>query len=118
MVQFGDVEPFLQSNEDVGPTLRLKLLDILLSSQSKGQLILELAAVVNVGEHFVKSTYNLEGDGPLAITCFEEIVKLREVIRTSNFPNVNAIAAFLSPGNNIMTNQQILTTQDPKTLML
>ena len=45
--------------------------------------MLELAAVVDVGEHFVKSTYNVEGGGPLSVTCFEEIMKLREVIRTS-----------------------------------
>ena len=64
MVQFGDLLPFLDRNQDIGPALREKLLEILKNNQRVSLLKIELAAIVDVGEHFVKSTYNLEGDGP------------------------------------------------------
>ena len=99
MVQFGDIEPFLRRNEDIGPALRPKLLEIISNVQTLSQLKLELAAVIDVGEYFVKSTYTLEGDGPLVLVCYEEIKKLRAVIQTAHYPNVDAIAANLAPGN-------------------
>ena len=99
MVQFGDIEPFLRRNEDIGPALRPKLLEIISNVQTLSQLKLELAAVIDIGEHFVKSTYTLEGDGPLVLVCYEEIKKLRPVIQTAHYPNVDVIAANLAPGN-------------------
>ena len=36
-------------------------------------LKLELAATIDVGEHFVKATYFLEGDGPLVFACYEKL---------------------------------------------
>ena len=54
MTQFGDIAIFLAENEDVGPSLRPKLLEIL---QSLAHLKTELAVVIDIGEHFVKSTY-------------------------------------------------------------
>ena len=41
------------------------------------------------GEPFVKATYNLEGDGPLALNAYEEITKLNAVISTQHFPNTS-----------------------------
>ena len=108
MVQFGDVEPFLRNNEDIGPALRSKLLEIIDNTQCHAQLRLELAAVVDVGEHFVKSTYTLEGDGPLALVCYKEILKLRAVIQTAHYPNVNATSVNIAPGNPIVQ-QQLVT---------
>ena len=35
---------------------------------------MELAIPVDVGEVFVKATYNLEGDGPLALSTYEHIL--------------------------------------------
>ena len=77
MVQFGDLEPFLSAHPEIGPTLRSKLLDILHDPNQLGQLKMEVAAVVDVGEHFVKTTYRLEGDGALMVNCYEEIAKLQ-----------------------------------------
>lgn len=37
MVQFGDIEPFLTANTDIGPSLRPKLLEILQSVPGLGQ---------------------------------------------------------------------------------
>jgi len=62
MVQFGDIFPFLNTNADIGPSLCPKLLKILKDQSSLCQLKIELAAVVDIGEQFVKVTYNLEGE--------------------------------------------------------
>lgn len=77
MVQFGDLAPFLDKNQDLGPSLRPKLLEILNHPQSLSLLKIELATIVDVGVHFVKSTYNLEGDGPLAMSCEKYLAALK-----------------------------------------
>ena len=59
-LQFGDVEPFLQNN-DVGPAIRPKLLEILADTQKRNLLRTELVAVVDLGEHF----YNNASDKKL-----------------------------------------------------
>ena len=56
----------MKNNEDVGPAIRSTLLDIIDNTQCHAQLRLELAAVVDVGDHIVKSIYTLEGNRPLA----------------------------------------------------
>ena len=65
MVHFGDVEHFLRKKEDVGLSTRQKHFSLFDDSQKTGLLKLELAAVIDYGEAFVKATYNLEGDGHL-----------------------------------------------------
>ena len=108
MVQFGDIEPFLRRNGDIGSSLRPKLLEMVTSVQPHANLKLELAAVIDVGKHFVKSNYTLEGDGLLVRICYEEIKKLRAVIQLGHYPNVNAIAAVIAPGNPAVQQQLIL----------
>ena len=66
LLQFGDVEPFLRNN-DVGSAIRPKLLEILAATQKRNLLRTGLAGVVDSGEHFVKVTYQLEGNGPLVL---------------------------------------------------
>ena len=73
MLSFGDIEPFLLENEDVGPTLWPKLLAFFSYPQTKSKLQVEIAATVDWGEPFVKACYRLEGDGPLAFDCYEMI---------------------------------------------
>lgn len=96
LLQFGDVEPFLRNN-DVGPAIRPKLLEILPDTEKRNLLRTELAAVVDLGEHFVKATYQLEGDGPLVLECYQVIATLNAVVRTAHYPNVNAIARDIAP---------------------
>jgi hypothetical protein len=55
-------------------------------------LQLELAAVVDWGEHFVKATYTLEGDGPLGLNCFEVVSTILAAIHAAHCPNVQAAA--------------------------
>ena len=71
MVQFGEILPFLENNEDVGPTTRQKLLAILKNAQKSSMLKIELVAEIDYGEPLVKATYNLEGDGALVFMCYE-----------------------------------------------
>ena len=76
MLSFGDVEPFLDEDHDIEPNLRPKLLSILKDPQKKALLQIDLAATVDFGEVFVKACYFLEGDGPLALACYEQIEQL------------------------------------------
>ena len=62
---FGDVYSILHDSEL--PPTKLKLLSILDDLPQNRKLHMELAITVDAGEPFVKSTYRLEGDGPLAL---------------------------------------------------
>jgi len=103
--QFGDVEPFLQENSDLSPATRSKLLDILHNPQSLTTLELELAAIVDMGVHFVKATYRLEGDGLLILVCYEEILKIRAAIQSAWYPNIQAVAKNAFPSNPSLQSQ-------------
>ena len=60
---------------------------------------------IDAMEAFVKATYNLEGDGPLALTTYEEIRKLFAIVSAKYYPNVTAVAKKLSQGNSVHENQ-------------
>ena len=60
---FGDVQPFLKENSDVGAAFRPRMLAILQDATKSAYLRVELAVVVDAGKQFVQATYNLEGDG-------------------------------------------------------
>lgn len=49
MLSFGDVEPFLRENDDVGPALRPKLLALFDVPQTKSKLQMEMAATIDWG---------------------------------------------------------------------
>ena len=89
--QFGGVEPFLQENADLSAATRAKLLQILHDPQQLLSLKVELAAIVDMGVHFVRATYSLEGDGLLVLKCYEEISKIRAAITSECYPNLQAI---------------------------
>lgn len=72
---------------------------------------LELAATIDAGEPFVKATYRLEGDGPLALECFEVITMLQASINNQHYPNVNAVARQLSAGNSVVMTQLVQYAQ-------
>ena len=62
-------------------------------------LKLELAATIDVGEHFVKATYFLEGDGPLVFACYEKLSTVSQLCQAPCFLNFCAIAAASSEEN-------------------
>ena len=101
LCQFGDVLPFLESNASANfsPGTTLKLLQLLGDRQQSTYLQLELASVIDCGERFVKATYELEGDGPLVLRCYEVISILQASIHTAHFPNLTAVAEKIGPSS-------------------
>ena len=86
---WGDVPKFL-SNPDIAPKFKEKLQFLL---QTKGkELLIELAVSIDAGEVFVKATYDLEADGPLALECYEKIIGVRNSIQVCHWPNTAAVA--------------------------
>lgn len=103
---FGEVHPFLENN-DLPPAQ--KLLDILNDPPKNRKLQMELAITIDFGEPFVKATYRLEGDGPLALNAYEEIAALHATISTQHFPNTNAVATKLSSNRPTSNKQQLIS---------
>ena len=57
----------VKTHSSVAPALNSKLLAYFEDVQKNVYLQLELAAIVDWCEHFVKATYLLEGDGPIVL---------------------------------------------------
>ena len=89
---WGDVLTFLSQilSAKVSPKSCEKLQLLLLTNSNNLQI--ELAAVVDAGEPFVKATYKLEGDGPLALECYEILGVVKAAIQVNHLPNTTAIA--------------------------
>ena len=83
LLQFGDVVPFLDAHPEFFRATREKLLQILSDQQRLACLRIELAAVVDMGEYFVKATYHLEGDGPLVFSCIEVLTAFTASMQTA-----------------------------------
>ena len=96
--QFGDVAGFLNDAEveNIAPKIVAQLRAILSDPQRLVDLKLELAVTIDVGEHFVKATYYLEGDGPLVFSCYEKLKAVAEACQAPHFPNVRAVAAAIA----------------------
>ena len=107
MVQYPEIEMFLKNNPDVAPASHAKLITFFQDKQKNAYLQLELAAIVDWGEHFVKATYNLEGDGPLVFQCYEMVDSLTTAIRLSHTPNVTTIAQRLAAQVRGVTTHQL-----------
>ena len=61
--------------------------------------MVELAVTINAAMPFVRATYELEGDGPLALSCYETISALNAFARQAHYPNLTSVASTLSAGN-------------------
>ena len=103
---FRDIQPFLEGNADIGPASRSKMLAILQDSQKKTYLMIEMAIVVDAGRYFVQATYNLEGDGPLVLKCYEQLEAVVQSIRIKHFPNTDAVINQLFSGQPVHITQQ------------
>ena len=102
---FGDVATFLQYG-DLPPSAK-KLLDMLNDQPTMRKLQIEIAITIDAMEAFVKATYNLEGDGVLALFVYEEIRKQFAVVSVKLYPNVAAVVKQLSQGNSPYENQLV-----------
>ena len=96
---FGDVEQFLTNNTDLAPTTRNKLLGFMSDTTKRSTLELETSVIVDAGAPLVKATYRLEGDGPLALHCFEVLNTVTLSIQHAYYPITTAIAQKLAAGN-------------------
>ena len=54
-----------------------------------------MAATIDWGEAFVKARYHIEGDGPLALDCYD-VAGISAFVNTAHPPNVRAVADSLS----------------------
>jgi len=96
---FGDVLPFLEENVNLSPATRQHLLDIFENPQDLQDLRLELAAIVDAGIHFVKATYNLEGDGPLIFSCYQHLSAVAQAVGVGHYPCTLAVAREIANGD-------------------
>lgn len=84
---------------DLPAVTKKKLTDICNQPQQQALLKIELAATVDAMEPFVKATYNLEGDGPLALRAYQELRTVESSIANAYYPNITAVSRLLSQGN-------------------
>ena len=84
---------------NVGPQLLPQLQAIFSDPERLINLKLELAITIDVGEHFVKATYFLGGDGPLVLSCYEKLHAVARACQAPHFPNVQAVAAAIADEN-------------------
>lgn len=108
MVHYGDVEPFLLGNSDIAPATNKKLVTFLQDKQKNTYFQLELASIIDWGEHFVKATYFLEGDGPLALKCYERINIIIAAIHSAYCPNIQAIARKIATQVSTIQSNQLI----------
>ena len=87
---FGDVTTFLNDNHlDLPAVSRGKLTEIF---NDPARCKVELAITVDAMKPFVCATYDLEGDGLLALAAYQHISKLHSTITCEHYPNVMALA--------------------------
>ena len=104
---FGDVEPFLRENNNLSPACRTHLLELFDDPVSARDLEIELAAMIDAGQHFVTATYYLEGDGPLVFSCYDPLSALAHAIAIESYPNTEAKARQYADGNLPLYNQLV-----------
>ena len=98
--QFGDLQEFVANTErgNVAPQISRQLVDFLSGLDKVLSLKLELAAIVHVGEPFVKAIYVLKGDGPLVFSCIERLQTVANACQVPHFRNVHAVAVPITAG--------------------
>ena len=107
---FGDVEPFLMECE-WSPAARHRCLQVLQNQTAPNSaeiMQVELAAVVDAGEPFVRKTYILEGDGLLSLDAYSHLQEVAVAASDAYYPNVAAVVKSIAP--NSPQHQAQLTT--------
>jgi len=104
---YGDLETFLRQHDDLAPATCNKLLQHLDDPTKKAYLQMELAVTVDAGLPFVQATYKLEGEGPMALECYEVISSLTTAVnKVPHYPNLQ-VARRLSGGNQQIQQQLV-----------
>ena len=102
MELLGDLQSFLEENTSISPATRGNPLGMLRNTQEKPYLMVELAVTVDTALPFVKATYVLDGDRPLALSCYESISSLNAAARQGNYSYLASVASNLSSGDTDM----------------
>ena len=105
---FADVEPFVRENAHLAPATRAHLMEIFNSPADSKDLEFKLASFVDRGNHFVSATYYLEGDGPLAFSCYERLATVSYAVAVAAYPNVEGVARRQAVGNLPVYNQLVV----------
>ena len=92
---------FLETHTEISPATREKLLSMLRDDEERKYLMVELAVTIDAATPFVNDTYNLEGDGPLALSCYEAISALNVAARQAHYPNLEAVAHNVASDNDM-----------------
>ena len=103
---FGDVSSFLR-RDDLTPATTAKLPRIVEDESMRRNLKMEISITVDAMEPFVKVTYTLEGDGPIALVAYQQISLLYSHVSLEHYPNVDAVARLLANGNSTHERQLI-----------
>ena len=102
MELLGNLRSFLEENTSISPATRGKPLGMLQNPEEKPYLMVELAVTVDTALPFVKATYVLDGDGPLALSYYESISSLNAAARQGNYSILASVASNLSSGDTDM----------------
>ena len=103
---FGDVSSFLR-RDDLPLATTAKLLRIVEDESMCRKLKMEISITVDAMEPFVKATYTLEGDGPIALIAYQQISLLYSHLSLQHYPKVDAVARLLANGNSTHERQLI-----------
>ena len=109
-VHFGDILPFLQENQDASASTNRQLRSILESPDQSRILRLQLAAMMDVGKHFVQGTYALEGDGPLVLECYSKLQAITTALAQNELPNLKAAAREIAEAHNLDAAHLVMQT--------
>ena len=92
ITHFGNNGPFLEElkNVDIAPKISDHLRQLLACELDRKALIMELAAVVDASKPFVKTTYNLEGEGLLVFSTYTTLQALATAAAQCHYPNIVA----------------------------
>jgi hypothetical protein len=98
MRNFAGVPDFVRELHAAGlvPKNTAKMLLVLNAPLRFLRLQLQLAATVDAGVEFVKFTYDMEGDGPLAFVVHERLARLSAFVSAPKFPNLEALTRHLT----------------------
>ena len=103
MELLGDLQSFLEENTSISQVTRGKLLGMLRNPPREGLSHGQLAVtVVDTALPFLKATYVLDGDGPLALSCYESISSLNAAARQGNYSILASVASNISSGDTDM----------------
>ena len=97
--------PDFLTNVDVAPKSCEKVQ--LLCRIDATNLLIEFAVTVDAGESFIKACYTLEGDGPLALSCYEVLSTVRASIQVKHWPNTRALVQRFAAEHQIPALEQL-----------